>query len=224
MPSARAPDYEPASAFCFRPSAAPPSRKLRTWPSTGPRSSMPSIRPGSTSRPYEARVRPPPRSSKVHQPRRDFVSPFSWTHSIPVGSSYENRSRAFTVLTLASDSVSTSAARRSPSPPRTSTSSTEPCHSGAPAMSAAMSKQRSIGASISTVFSPVMFAIPDGTLPDQRELLSARQALDPDLLAHCLGSVRARRAPDQLDRPAPARVAAPPPPPVAAPGPPGGGG
>ena len=38
-----------ASACSLRPSAAPPSRKSLTCPSTGPRISMPSIRPGSTS-------------------------------------------------------------------------------------------------------------------------------------------------------------------------------
>ena len=38
-----------SSAFCFRPSAALPSRKSRTAVSAGPRSSRPSIRPGSAS-------------------------------------------------------------------------------------------------------------------------------------------------------------------------------
>src|SRR3954451_1432242 len=153
---------------------------------------------------------------------------------MPVGSSYEKRRRAFTVLTLASDSVSTSSARRSPSFSSTSTSFSDPCHSGAFAMSAAISQQRSIGASISTVFSPVTFpisrrtvpevAVPpgkprppghaDGTaasgrgLPDQKELLSAAQPLDPHLFAHRGRAVGAGGAPDQLDRPPAPRVPA----------------
>ena len=38
-------------AFCFSPSAALPSRKSRTFVSAGPRSSRPSMRPGSASSP-----------------------------------------------------------------------------------------------------------------------------------------------------------------------------
>src|SRR3954468_17800923 len=126
---------------------------------------------------------------------------------MPVGSSYEKRSRAFTVFTLASFSVSTSEARLSASRSSTSTSFSEPCHSGAPAMSAAISKTRSMGASISTLRSPVMFPM-RRTLPDQRALLSPAQALDPRLLAHRLRAVRALRVPHELDGTAHARVAA----------------
>ena len=67
------------------------------------------------------------------------MSPSSWTQRIAVGSSYEKRSVARTVFTLASDSVSASRARFWPSRSRTSTSLSDPCHSGAFAISEAIS-------------------------------------------------------------------------------------
>src|SRR5215213_6936462 len=73
--------------------------------------------------------------------------------------SYEKRSVALTVFTFASDSVATSTARFSESRSSTSTSLRDPCHSAAFAMSAAISYTRSIGASISTLRSPLIVPI-----------------------------------------------------------------
>jgi hypothetical protein len=82
------------------------------------------------------------------------------------GGAYEKRRRERIVRTRASNSASTLAARPSPSRASTSTSSSAACHDGAREMSAAISKHRSTGASISTVRSPVITPI---TPPPHRQ-------------------------------------------------------
>src|SRR3954451_11324881 len=128
--------------------------RSRRRSATGPLSSRPRLKPGSTSSPKVARVRPGPDSERSNAPLRPLTSPPSARHATRRGSSRVARSLSCSLVTLASASASTSVARPPGSRSRAVTRWRKSCHSGYRSRSEAIAKTACGLASISVVCSP----------------------------------------------------------------------